>query len=334
MKSIKLTYILFICVLFLNNAFAAVYRVNNAGGINANFTDIQTAHDSASAGDTILVEGTTNAYSTTITLNKKLVILGPGYFLGQNPQTQANFSTALVSGTFNINSGSAGSVIMGLEFTYDVNINESNIIFKRNYSHATYSVNIGTSRSNVVIAQNYLVGPGSYAALTIASGCSNIIVTNNYLGNASSGFSLDMDPASSATIVNNIFSGKLDIHNSSFSNNIISSGALTGANNSLINSLCDATQLPAGSGNLLSTTMTTVFVGATGNSTDGQWKLLGGSPAIAAGASGEDCGIYGGSDPYVLSGMPPIPSIFFYSAPSSGSASQGLPVNIKIRANK
>ena len=52
--------------------------------------------------------------------------------------------------------------------------------------------------------------------------------------------------------------------------------------------------------------MTTVFK-YTG-STDGRYKLKAGSPAIGYGVGGVDCGIYGGPEPYVLSGMPTVPA--------------------------
>ena len=53
--------------------------------------------------------------------------------------------------------------------------------------------------------------------------------------------------------------------------------------------------------------MATVFVdysGTLGKSDDAKWKLKAGSPAIGAGVSGVDCGVFGGVTPYVLSGVP------------------------------
>jgi hypothetical protein len=56
-------------------------------------------------------------------------------------------------------------------------------------------------------------------------------------------------------------------------------------------------------------------VGATGNSTDGQWQLKANSPALGAGENGVDCGMFGGSTPYILSGMPNIPAIYYLNTP-------------------
>jgi hypothetical protein len=35
------------------------------------------------------------------------------------------------------------------------------------------------------------------------------------------------------------------------------------------------------------------------------------SPGLGAGFGGTDCGIFGGAEPYVLSGIPPIPNDLF-----------------------
>jgi len=80
--------------------------------------------------------------------------------------------------------------------------------------------------------------------------------------------------------------------------------------------------------------MTTVFVDSGSVSTDGDWQLRSGSPAIGAGLDGVDCGMFGGSTPYVLSGIPAIPSIYYFIAPGSASGAEGLQVEIKARANK
>ena len=79
--------------------------------------------------------------------------------------------------------------------------------------------------------------------------------------------------------------------------------------------------------------MDDVFLGPEGNSTDGQWQLAQGSPAIGAGISGEDAGMFGGDAPYVLSGIPGIPRITFVSVPASGAFPDGLPVTVRARVD-
>lgn len=330
----KTVSLLCFCALTAN---ATTYRVNNTGGISANFTTLQDAHDGAQNGDTLIIEGSEIGYSTGYTSTKKLTYIGPGYFLTQNPQTQANLSVANINASISFAAGSAGSVVMGLSFYTDLNISDDNILFKRNYFNTYYDVTISANKSNIVFVQNYFTrANGSYAALNISAGCSNILISNNFFENTSTHYTIYMT-GGSATISNNVFRGKCKFMNSVVKNNIfaVSQNTVTETTCSFTNNLCDATQLADSVNNLRNVDMATVFQGSgTGISTDAQWKLKTASPAIAYGANGEDCGLYGGIDPYVLSGMPPVPSIYYFSAPSTGSASQGLPVHIRARSHK
>lgn len=322
-------------VLFSTIAMAGIKRVNNNAGVDADFTAIQAAHDASAAGDTIYVEGSTISYGN-LTINKKIYLIGPGYFLPQNPQTQANPSSAPF-GTITCGNGSSGSFITGVDASF-ISIQDNNIVIKRNYIHVSYGVDISSNKSNILIVQNYISGGTSSNSINLNAGCSNIIISNNFVDNTYGGAgafqSLNMNTSASAVITNNIFKSSITINNSTFDNNILvnTNATVTQANSLIENSLCAATQFPATNGNQLNINMTNVFVGATGNSTDGQWKLSPTSPAIAAGLNGEDCGIYGGNDRYVLSGLPAVPSIFYFSAPSSGSGT--LPVHVKIKSNK
>ena len=89
--------------------------------------------------------------------------------------------------------------------------------------------------------------------------------------------------------------------------------------------------LPAGNGNINSSPLDLRYVDS--GSTDGKWKLKAGSPGIGAGFGGTDCGIFGGSEPYVLSGIPPIPTIYSLTAPAVGEKNTGLPIQIKVKSN-
>ena len=85
--------------------------------------------------------------------------------------------------------------------------------------------------------------------------------------------------------------------------------------------------------------MSTVFVGTgTGISDDGQWRLAVGSPAIQAGfgstpAKPIDAGMYGANTPYVVSGLPTVPSIYFFENTAIGSNSVPINVSIKVKSN-
>src|SRR6266404_6786736 len=109
--------------------FAKIWRVNNNTGINADFTTIQAAHDGAASGDTLYIEGSPNGYGS-LTSSKSLTIIGPGYFLSLNPNTQALSYTAQVSGIV-YNAGSEGSTVAGFDISY-LQVYCSNIVIRRN----------------------------------------------------------------------------------------------------------------------------------------------------------------------------------------------------------
>ncbi len=342
-KLIPLFIISFVCL----TSQAAIYRVNNNPGTAAQYSVAQTAHNACNAGDTLYIEGSTISYGI-LTITKKINIIGPGYFLAQNPQTQVNPSTAWFNQII-CNTGSAGTYLTGLQMYY-LSLADNNIVLKRNYiinngSYNNAGINVNSNSSNDLIVQNYITSNNNCgnacAPLYITSGSSNITVANNIIQNTGGGYDVVyVDPGASAIITNNTILGTLNsyttINNSTFNNNIlnISGAVMSGSNNSMNNNISNVAQLDTTNhnahNNQINVNMGIVFVGV--GSTDGQYKLKAGSSAIGAGFSGEDCGAFGGSDPYVLSGMPTVPSVYFFAAPTSGSGT--LPVHVKIKSNK
>jgi hypothetical protein len=350
-KLITLSIILLTCL----SAKASIYRVNNNPGTAAQYTVAQTAHDACNPGDTLYIEGTTISYGT-LNISKKINIIGPGYFLAQNPNTQVNPTSALFT-LINCNAGSAGTYLTGLDIN-DLMLatGVNNIVIKRNHIGCPTCYNsvsssgvlyLQGSNANILIIQNYVscsqnYGSGKGSPIALMAGCSNITIGNNYCEGTGSGYDvIYVDVAASAVITNNIFKGTTNapvtINNSTFNNNFIltpGSPSFNGSSNSQNNNFSIYSQLDTTGGNVhnnhINIPMATLVVGT--GSSDGQWKLKAGSPAIGAGYGGGDCGIFGGSDPYVLSGLPTVPAIYFFSAPSSGSGT--LPVQVKIMSHK
>ena len=122
MRKLIIFLLLIVCSF---TAQAKLWRVNNNGAMNANFTSFVAAQSTASANDTLYFEGSTVSYGN-IVLTKPLVIIGPGYFLEENSQTQFNFITAKF-GTIGFTSGSSGSILTGLVVQNLITINVSNI---------------------------------------------------------------------------------------------------------------------------------------------------------------------------------------------------------------
>lgn len=327
-KAIILTACL--TVLTVLNSSAKIWRVNNAG-LPADFTTIQAARDATAvlAGDTLHIEASGIFYGALVS-TKKLVILGPGYFLDQNTNQQANPATATIT-SITLNTGCSGTVISGLTITGDINISTGDITISRNNIAGNIKLSKDYSYSNVIISGNY--GNGIVYAFTSSSTLiTNVLIINNYLAN------VNLNSQYSGVIANNIVSHHSNAaSNFTIKNNIFTntdgSPDFNGNSNTISNNISASTVgLPAGNGNQNDVSMTSVFVGATGNSTDGQWHLKTGSPAIGAGLNGEDCGIYGGNTPYRLSGLPKIPSVYLLSAPATSNGNT-LTVTISIKTN-
>ncbi len=331
----KKIFLLSIILVLAYNANATKWRLNNNPGINANFSDWNSAYATANDNDTIFVEGSTISYGD-ITISKPLTIIGPGYFLSENPQTQKLLVTAKF-GYFTINNGSSGSLITGLDITNGINIACGNISVIKNKLYAVYlSSNI--SCSNILICQNYIKWE-----IVNNTGASiyNVIISNNII-NGSNIYQLrtiELGNNISGTITNNVISGPngsysigdaINVNNFLITNNIINRGNILGSNNAFSNNISNGSQLPVGNNNQLNVDMSNVYVIL--GSTDGSCKLKPGSPAIGAGINGVDCGAFGGAQPYVLSGIPAGPSVYEINTSSTtGSTNGGLDVNVKAK---
>lgn len=307
---------------FSVNSNATVLRVNSAPGSTTSYTTAQAAHDAASANDTIYLESSGISYGG-VSVSKKLTIIGTGYFLSQNPQTQAVPASSVLDYCY-FNAGSAGSKLCGCTVP-SIYIYDNNILITRNYVNGYNNCIYAPSSvvSNIVISQNYITANyNSWTAIYFGT-ANNILITNNYiLGGLTSGTSF------SAIVSNNVMSSYLGFYNTTYTNNIMTDGIFYNYNCLATYNLANGTQFGDQNGNQQNVNMADVFVGSTGNSTDGQWHLKPGSPAIGAGENGADCGMYGGTFPYILSGMPNIPAIYYMNAPAIPSNS----INVSIKA--
>ncbi|KAA3600060.1 MAG: hypothetical protein DWQ06_09675 [Calditrichaeota bacterium] len=343
------TGILALClaVLTLSETKATIRIVDNNSFDPANFTTLQAAHDGAVSGDTLYVIGSGANYGN-LSATKQLLIFGPGFFLGENPQTQANPVPAKV-GSITFNTGSENSLMTGITFENQVTANASNITFKRNRHIFDYDltsiISIGNNVSNIFIVQSHIWATDvtydhssyySYArCINVGSNCQNIVIKNNYIShnysNSANHRVIYSPSTSSVDFQNNVVWGKVTIYNSIVYSNIFRFGVFDGGSNDIQYNIGDATQFGTSNGNQENIDMTTVF--ETSGTSDGKWKLVSGSPAISAGINGADCGMFGGPNPYVLSGIPVIPSIYFFFGSSSGSNSTGLPIQVKIKSH-
>lgn len=98
------------------------------------------------------------------------------------------------------------------------------------------------------------------------------------------------------------------------------------------NNIGNSTQFGTDDGNQENVDMASVFVDHT-SGIDSDMQLASGSSAIGAGVFGEDCGIYGGDHPYIISLLPDIHAIWEVTLNNYGSDNVTIDVNIKAKSH-
>lgn len=327
---------LLVIVTISNGAYAKIWRLNNNGNnqipvITADFpasTTLQQAHDNAgvASGDTLHIEQSPLTYGNCI-FAKRLVIIGPGYFLSNNPNTQVNTSWGATVGNLTFyNNGSASAMVMGLT-TGHIYMGVNNLLIARcNITGIAYIGNTSTTNiDGMTLRQNYFnvnsqtpiqnnTGTGSVTNTTIQN---NIIVPGGYISGISLGANV------SGLIKSNIVSsyyGVINVYNFYLVDNICYSSV--GSVNTLYNCTIEfnagnvaghfqtpnGTNNTVGTGNLVKSLAQIAFVG--GTSTDGSYQLGAGSEVKAAGKDGVDLGAFAADYTYKLSGIAPVPNIY------------------------
>jgi hypothetical protein len=326
-KTFTTIIILALTAIYLNVS-ATVWRVNPTPNSSAHYSTLQAAHDAATTlnNDTLYLEGSTFS-AGGLTITKKLTIIGNGYFLAQNPETQYNIQPSIFNSYVYCNAGSEGSKFIGCTFFYSIYLYTNNLTFERNHfpygnSSAIYAQ---VNCSDILILNNYFETYYGYQSINLSQVHSNILIANNYFN----GY-VTVGGSFSGIFANNIFNYPITIYNSTLVNNIALHTA-TLSNCVVTYNIGNSTQFGDQNGNQQNVSQTDLFVGPTGTSTDGQWVLKVGSPAIGTGEGGTDIGIFGGEYPYILSGLPPIPAI--YSLDAQSLPSNTLDVNLKAKSH-
>lgn len=309
----KLIIFLFF-VAFITVSQAKVWRVDNNVSNKPDFTNLQLAHDGANAGDTLYIAGHGLDYGP-LEISKQIVLIGTGYFLDKNLDNGVNPFEARI-GEITFRNGAENSIVISCSVTA-VQIQCNNIILKRDkvyaYSGNRYSVYTAINRCSGIIVQQCFIKCG----ISIEGDNSRIV--NNFILGSTSPYlgSQALYISSSGLIKNNVISGYHQIWGMVVENNIFEVG---------IYYLIDCINR-----NNIGGDMNTVFT-YTGNE-DAKYILKDGSPAKGAGANGVDCGMFGGDEPYILSGIPPIPMIYEAIVPSTVTNKDGLSVKIKVKTN-
>jgi hypothetical protein len=319
MKKLFFTPLL-LALFFSNSTYAKIWRVNNTSGVVADFTTVQAAHDAASAGDTIHVEPTASYYGG-ITVSKQVVIIGNGYQLTTDTGLQANTNASTINGV-TFAAGSANSSLEGITINYYTYVQDVNIAMKRN----SFSYPVYLYSNNCTISGNLIY---YYTLTNAASNLTGINISNNIFSYASS---ISFDATCTGNFTNNtLYNCTMSFYNFQVNNNILNTGTFAINNNVYFNNIGESTEFGNANGNQQNINMSTVFTYNGGTySNDEYWTLAPGSPAINAGYGGAtDCGAFGGPNPYILGGIPSVPTIYKLTVPPVGTSSINITISTK-----
>lgn len=307
---------------------AKVWRINNNAGSSANFAQISDAmgNPSVVAGDTLYLEGSATIY-TGANFTKKLVVIGPGYLLSGNdgnPGLQYNPNSANV--TLYIDSTASGSKFFGLTLTANMNGGADDLQFERclvGFNSWSSGRSMNNIKVNKCIVNGFRIG--TYAT-------ENLEITNCIVEN-----SFSYTSGNNILFRNNIVNGiTMTIANAYITNTIFYGGAFIFSTCTVKHNISTGNTLPAGNNNRNNIAAVTIFV--TSLSRDGKWVLLPTSPARGTGEPingiTPDLGIFGTDDPYRISGIPPVPTVYELTVPSSVPATaSNMTITVSTRSN-
>jgi hypothetical protein len=322
-----------LCCSFIisQTTFAKVWRVNNNTGVHADFTQLSTALTNAAVlqGDTMYLEGSPTVYNGA-TLSKKLVIIGTGYFLSENTGLQASPHESWIS-SITLDSLASGSSFYGIRLNQVfTNSNVDNITVSRCQASISSNNSVPNSRlSNWIINKSYVN--------SISFGNTVYVFENLQITNC-----IVSGPASivsniNGLVRNNIITSSWATSNCYITNNIfLNFPTLNFTNCTIKYNIAQSNVLPAGNNNQNNISQASLFT-LTG-STDGKYQLRQGSPAIGAGEPVNgitpDAGPFGTDDPYRISGIPPIPTIYELTVPASvPSSATSMTITVSTRSN-
>ncbi|MBK1876266.1 hypothetical protein [Pelagicoccus mobilis] len=330
----RLITALLACTLTVSASHAATHTVDNANPGAADFDTLSAAITAAAAGDTLILAGSSTSYGS-VTLNKELHLIGPGWFIeGNFPDASETHGAIIDKVTINSLAGS-GSSLTSLQIGVVDLDDTSDILVQRlgpTYSTGTVFINVNDV-TNSTIRQNYRA---QVSGGTLSNTNSNLKIHNNIL--IGSGLHTTLH---NSDVSYNLLRGYLiAIEGGTLRYNILApdtSCQLTLTNALAEYNIVDASQNNTGNDknvwpedkNINDADETTFFAGG---SFDARYKLAPGSEAANILDTGIDAGPFSGDHPYVPSGMPSVPVVFQVSAPPTLEVGQTFKLSFKATA--
>jgi hypothetical protein len=337
-------------------ASAHIWRVNNDATKFPDFATPAEAVTAAAPGDTIHIEPSATVYPNFI-LNKRLVILGSGYFLhGGSLQADKDSSVviSMIVDSSSVTANGSGSFISGitantgisfLHNVHDVTLTRCHLVgqisltaFDRPSTGIMITKNFLESflvDANVTALLNITVENNIFSAATGAGGSTvnlhgNVtgLFRNNTINSTNPEFTLN-----NFYIANNVFI-VADMATFSGNNNIFRNNSFAAAT---VANVTDGTD-----GNHTNVNMSTLFAGSTsGGYGDSRFRTAG--PGVLRG-TGEviggitpDQGAYNtvaATDTYRTSGIPSIPAVYQLTVPVAvDPAATTITITVSARTN-
>ncbi len=338
-----------VCILFSLVANAKIIYLDNnleEPNIDENlYVNWADAYSAAASGDTIYIIGSNVGYGS-VTISKPINLIGPGYLLNKNNQTQVNKKWAIFN-SLSFLTGSDNSSVSGIAITSSsisagifLKDNIDNIIIENSYlPYINIEDRNDYNYENIQVKRCYLWYSGLYSSTSISYNgiCSNLIFSNNIVNGT-----IRVPNGSNGIFINNLFlsnelyfgtSSSLEIVNNIYTNSSDDKFTIQPLPNASVHHNFSVTGIFGSENNNISAPLATLFVSENNNTTDGKYQLAEQSPAREAGDKGTDMGPFGGADPYRLSGLPNLPNI--YEIVTGGFVvGDTLPVRVKIKQIK
>lgn len=359
MKQLITSFSTLIALFFVSNTCnATIYVVNNSNANPGQFYFLQAAIDSADAGDTLMLQPSTNSYGNVV-LTKALTMIGIGHKPNKDLPLKARIEELRFAETMGIGSTFIGLWVESFNTTNPPGGTTyySNGVTVRNCYVGFYGTNYGSNPSygenyngNVVIENCHIkrISFDTYGnnilmqnnimesddAISFGSQMTNVVVKNNLFIRESVGFSTLY--ANGAVFENNIFfryspaSQYGTLINCVFNNNITyqtNNDAIIGGTNTGSNNIVGQDPLFV---NLLYSA-TPIYQPLLYN-----YRLQTSSPGHNAGTDGQDIGPYGNSMIFSETGesdeqpVVRVMNILNSTVPTSGT----MNVHVKVTGSK
>lgn len=347
MKKFILTTMLIVSIA---HSFAGIKRLGYWGTpvIGVDYATPALAVAACAVGDSLYIYGS----GWTIDVTKRLNIIGSGYFYAANQPSNTNFNAnlqnynAYTGAIIQLSDGSNSTIITGIVGYVYVNTSHTSPINNIRISNCYWNgvptmLKAGITYDGWEISKCYVAnGQINYNPTTAK--LTNFKILNNIFQSAALSLSAvagQTGIVENCTFYSSYYANTFSGANILVQNSIFVSANVTGYNNTVFNNcLFDGVPSPGivGSNNILSVPQNNIFSGLPTQGTlsdDGRWALKAGSPALAAGVAGIDCGAFGGVNPYKLSGIPAIPAFYKLTAPSTSASSNPYTLTFSVRAN-